>query len=87
MLFVGHLRLQEHKTVDEIHRVLSDSLARVNQTVSRREILCLFEAYTALVRAATEVAQDEEWKVQVRENQGLLLSIDGIQPDNGNETI
>ena len=82
VLFVGHLRLQEHKTVDEMHTVLSQSLALMHQTISRREILCLFEAYAALVRAATEVAQDEEWKAQVRENQGLLLSIDGIQPDN-----
>jgi hypothetical protein len=87
VLLVGHLRLQEHKTVDEIHTVLSHCLAEVHQTISRREILFLFEAYAALVRAATEVAQDEEWKAQVRENQGLLLSIDGIQPDNGNETI
>lgn len=87
VLFVGHLRLQEHKTVDEIHTVLSHSLTGVHQTISRREILFLFEAYAALLRAATEVVQDDEWKAQVRENQGLLLSIDGIQPDNGNETI
>ncbi len=56
-------------------------------TISRREILFLFEAYTALLRAGTEVQQDEEWKEQVRENKGMLLSIDGIQPDKGNETI
>jgi hypothetical protein len=62
-------------------------LAETHQTISRREILFLFEAYAALVRAATEVAQDEDWKAQVRANHGLLLSIDGIQPDNGNETI
>lgn len=87
VVFVGHRRLEEHQTVDEIHAALCQRLSRVHQTISRREILCLFEAYTALVRAATEVAQDEEWKAQVRQNQGLLLSIDGIQPDNGNETI
>jgi hypothetical protein len=87
VLLVGHLRLREHKTVDEIHTMLLQHLAAVHQTISRREILWLFEAYAALVRAGTEVAHDEEWKAQVRENQGLLLSIDGIQPDNGNETI
>ena len=47
----------------------------------------LFEAYTALLRAGTEVKQDEDWKEQVRKNKGVLLSIDGIQPDKGNETI
>src|SRR6266567_2882803 len=52
-----------------------------------REILFLFEAYTALLRAGTEVDQDEEWKEQARKNKGILLSIDGIQPDAGNETI
>ena len=87
VLLVGHLRLREHKTVDEIHAVLSQRLAQVQQTISRREMLFLFEAYTALLRAGTEVAQDESWKEQVRENHGLILSIDGIQPDNGNETI
>jgi hypothetical protein len=37
--------------------------------------------------AGTEVSQDEAWKEQVRTNKGILLSIDGIQPDAGNETI
>jgi hypothetical protein len=87
VLFVGHMRLREHQTVDEIHAALSQQLAGIHQTISRREILFLFEVYAALVRAATEVGQDEEWKTQVRANHGLLLSIDGIQPDNGNETI
>ncbi len=84
---VGQLRLREHKTVDEIHRLLTAGLAPLGQTISRREILFLFEAYTALLRAGTEVSQDAAWQEQVRENKGLLLSIDGIQPDKGNETI
>src|SRR6266571_4567631 len=87
VLEVGHLRLKEHQTVDEIHQSLSQQLAPLEQTISRREILFLFEAYTALLRAGTEVTDDEAWKEQVRENKGILLSIDGIQPDKGNETI
>ena len=87
VLFVGHLRLSEHKTVDEIHQILSEQLAPLAQTISRREILFLFEAYTALLRAGTEVPHDEGWKEQVRKNKGIVLSIDGIQPDKGNETI
>jgi hypothetical protein len=84
---VGHLRLVEHKTVDEIHHILSEHLSLIEQTISRREILFLFATYTALLRAGTEVSGDEGWKEQVRENKGILLSIDGIQPDKGNETI
>lgn len=87
ILLVGHLRLGEHKTVDEIHRLLMERLAPLSQTISRREILFLFEAYSALLRAGTEVKDDEEWKEQVRKNKGMVLSIDGIQPDKGNETI
>src|SRR5713226_5797015 len=87
VLLVGHLRLREHQTVDEIHQALSEHLAPLDQTISRREILFLFEADTALLRAGTEVQDDEAWKEQVRENSGILLSIDGIQPDKGHETI
>src|SRR5436305_1639053 len=42
VLEVGHLRLKEHKTVDEIHQLLSQQLAPLQQTISRREILFLF---------------------------------------------
>src|SRR5260221_12617202 len=87
VLLVGHLRLKEHQTVDEIHQFLSQQLAPLDQTISRREILFLFEAYTALLRAGTEVSQDQAWKEHVRKNKGIVLSIDGIQPDKGNETI
>jgi hypothetical protein len=87
VLLVGKLRLREHQTVDEIHETLTQRLEALGQTISRREMLFLFEAYAALLRAGTEVHQDEEWKKQVHKNGGLLLSIDGIQPDKGNETI
>lgn len=70
-----------------IHQILSGQLALLNQTISCREILFLFEAYSAVLRAGTEVIHDEAWKEQVRANKGILLSIDGIQPDKGNETI
>ncbi len=84
---VGQLRLKEHRTIDEIHHLLTERLAPLGQTISRREMLFLFEAYSALLRAGTEVSQDAAWKEEVRGNQGLILSIDGIQPDRGNETI
>lgn len=59
----------------------------VFSTISRREMLGLFDAYVALVRAASEVQAHEAWKQQVRDHGGLLLSIDGIQPDKSNETV
>jgi len=87
ILLVGQLRLGEHKTVDEIHHLLTERLAPLSQTISRREILFLFEAYTALLRVGTEVGEDQQWREEALSNGGLLLSLDGIQPDKGNETI
>jgi hypothetical protein len=87
VLLVGHLRLDQHRTVDEIHQTIQERLAPLQQTISRREMLFLFETYVALLRAGTEVASDQPWREEVNTNGGLLLSVDGIQPDKGNETI
>lgn len=87
VLLVGALRLHHHRTIDEVHQELLERLAPMAVSISRREILFLFETYATLLRAATEVTQDQDWRVQALSNGGLILSIDGIQPDKGNETI
>jgi hypothetical protein len=87
IVLVGHLRLAQHHTLDQAHQVLQARLDPFAQTISRREISYLFDAYTSLVRATHEVADDTAWHEQVRANGGLIISIDGIQPDKGNETV
>src|SRR3712207_1342974 len=87
IVLVGHLRLAQHHTLDQAHQVLQARLDPFAQTISRREISYLFDAYTTLVRATHEVADDTTWQEQVRANGGLIISIDGIQPDKGNETV
>jgi hypothetical protein len=87
VVLVGHLRLAQHHTVDQAHQVLQARLTPFEQTISRREISYLFDAYTTLVRATQEVADDVVWQEQVRASGGLIISIDGIQPDKGNETV
>jgi hypothetical protein len=87
VVLVGHLRLAQHHTLDQAHQVLQTRLAPFEQTISRRETSYLFDAYTTLVRATHEVADDTAWQAQVRANGGLIISIDGIQPDKGNETV
>src|SRR5437868_5445791 len=87
VLLVGQLRLGKHQTVDEVHEELLSRLAPLGVTISRREILYLFEAYCTLLRASSEVKEDQEWLAQVKKNGGIIVSIDGIQPDKGNETI
>ena len=51
--------------------------------ISRREILYLFEAYCTLLRASSEVKDDQKWLAQVEKNGGIIVSVDGIQEDEG----
>lgn len=90
VIHVGHLRLSKHLTLDEVHQALQQDLSKQNVTISRREIMYLFEAYCSLLRAAQQPGEDAEfqaWRAKVQANGGLILSIDGIQPDKGNETL
>jgi hypothetical protein len=87
VLLVGRLRLREHQTVDEIHRELLRRLEPSGVKIARREILYLFEAYCTLLRAASEAKDDVEWLSQVEKNGGIIVSVDGIQPEKGNETV
>src|SRR5437588_8359256 len=87
VLLVGRLHLSQHRSVDEIHGELLERLAPLGVRISRREILYLFDAYCTLLRAASEAKDDQQWLAQVKKNGGIILSVDGIQPDKGNETI
>jgi hypothetical protein len=90
VIAVGHLRLARHQTLDEVHQHLLERLSPLGLAISRREIMYLFEAYCTLLRAAQQTKEGPEWQAwlkQVEENGGIILSIEGIQPDNGNETI
>src|ERR1700730_6805759 len=57
VLLVGHLHLGKHQRVDEIHEELQKRLAPLGVTISRREVLYLFEAYCRLLQPSSE-AQD-----------------------------
>src|SRR5437016_4068599 len=87
VLLVGRLRLREHQTVDEVHQEVLRRLEPLGVRMARREILYLFEAYATLMRASSEAKDDQEWLEQVKKNGGIIVSVDGIQPDKGNETI
>src|SRR5437660_3853957 len=87
VLLVGRLRLREHQTVDEIHQEVLRRLEPLGVKIARREILYLFEAYCTLLRASSEAKDDQEWLAQVKKNGGIIVSVDGIQPEKGNETV
>jgi hypothetical protein len=87
VLLVGRLHLGKHQTVDEVHQELLERLEPLGVKISRREILYLFEAYCTLLRASSEVKDDQQWLGQVKQNGGIIVSVDGIQPEKGNETV
>ncbi len=90
VVLAGQAHWGNHQTLDQVHQLLLTRLAPWSLTVSRREVLYLCEAYATLLRAAQHPASDPTWPVwlaQVQANGGLILSLDGIQPDKGNETV
>ncbi len=87
VLLVGRLRLSQHQTVDEVHQELLGRLEPLGVSIARREILYLFEAYCTLLRASSEAKDDQQWLAQVEKNGGIIVSVDGIQPEKGNETV
>ena len=87
VLLVGQLRLSEHHTVDEIHQEVLTRLEPFGVKIARREILYLFDAYCTVLRASSEAKDDQPWLAQVEHNGGIIVSVDGIQPEKGNETV
>ena len=87
VLLVGRRRLLEHQTGDEIHQELLRRLEPLGVRIARREILYLFEAYGSLMRASSEAKDDVEWLAQGEKKGGIIVSVDGIQEDAGNETV
>jgi len=87
VLLVGRLRLGKHQTVNEVHEELLERLEPLEVRISRREILYLFEAYCTLLRESREAKDDQEWLAQAKKNGGIIVSVDGIQPEKGNETV
>ncbi|TMC17139.1 MAG: transposase [Chloroflexi bacterium] len=87
VILAGQLRLGEHQTLDEVHVQLSERLRPLGVSISRREIMNLFDDFSALLRAASDAKQDKEWMKEVEKNTGIIVSIDGIKPDGGNEKV
>lgn len=78
---VGYQRFWLQRTVQEIHRSLQ---ARV--PISERHVLNLLADFLALIRAAqpTKVTQlHPQWQ----KLGGLVLSLDGMQPEKGNPAL
>lgn len=73
--------------MDEIHQEMLTRREPLGVKIARREILSLFEAYCTLLRAASLVKDDPEWLAQVEKHGGIIVSVDGLQPEKGHETV
>ncbi|AIQ61761.1 transposase [Paenibacillus stellifer] len=83
LALVGELRFKHHYTLSELH----EELNRRGVVTSERNCERLYERYLTLLRASVTDHLRENLKEVVREHGGLLLSMDGIQPEKGNETL
>jgi hypothetical protein len=81
---VGHLRFAEHNTREEIWRALARGTPPVR--ISERHVQNLVEVYLALLRAG-ERDPGARLADTVRAHGGVVLSLDGLQPEQGNEQL
>jgi len=83
MVQVGYWRFWQHLTVTEIHERLT---ADLHLPVAERQILELLGDFLALLRAA-QPAKITALAPQLRQLGGLMVGIDGMQPEKGNRCL
>lgn len=80
---LGFLRFGQHRTREEIWRHLTEETA---VQISERHVQNLLEVYLALLRASQQDLR-ARLAASVAEHGGLILSLDGLQPEQGNEQL
>lgn len=80
---IGYLRFRQHRTREEIWRELRE---QTPVEISERHVQNLLEVYLALLRASQQELGTRLAGV-VREHGGIVLSLDGLQPEQGNEQL
>jgi hypothetical protein len=83
LALVGQLRFKHHMTIGEI----TEELNRRGVATSERNSQRLYERYLTLLRASVTDHVKEVLKQVVQDNGGIMISMDGIQPEKGNETL
>ncbi len=77
---IGQLRYRQHQTIEAIQGQLAEQLS-----ICVKEVALLCEVFLALV--TTVAQQDPDLIKQLKQLGEIVLSIDGIQPEKGNETL
>ena len=74
---IGQLRYRQNQTIEAIQHQLAEQLS-----ICVKEVALLCEVFLALV--TTVAQQDSDLIEQLKQLGGIVLSIDGIQPEKGN---
>lgn len=80
---IGYLRFTERRTREEIWRALHE---QTPIQLSERHVQNLLEVYLALLRAS-ERDPRERLMATVETHGGIILALDGLQPEQGNEQL
>src|SRR3954471_11941020 len=81
MVLVGALRHRDHRSVPEIHAVLT---AR-GVTMAERSVTNLLDRYDELL--ATKLMDRQPLQTRLAEQGRVILALDGLQPDAGHEVL
>lgn len=83
LALVGQLRFKHHMTIAEITEELTDRGVATSERNAQR----LYERYLTLLRSSVTDHVKEELKQVVETHGGIMISMDGVQPEKGNETL
>jgi len=83
LALVGQLRFKHHMTIAEITEELTGRGIATSERNSQR----LYERYLTLLRSSVTGHVKEELKQVVEMHGGIMISMDGVQPEKGNETL
>lgn len=83
LCLVGDLRFKQHRTVNEIAVALNERGIQV----SERHAQNLYERYQTLLAASLDDHVRSVLAETTALNGGVVLSMDGVQPEKGNETL
>jgi hypothetical protein len=78
---IGHLHYNKHQTINQIKHSLN------KLQISKSEINLLCQAYLALNKADKQQNPQQHLHKIIKTNNKIILAIDGVQPEKGNETL
>ncbi|MBN2980200.1 transposase [Cohnella algarum] len=80
---VGELRFKQHRTCKEIAELLNER----GIVASERYAQTLYERYQTLLAASLDEHVRQSLAETTAQNGGIILSMDGVQPEKGNEML